>query len=114
MDDLNTPEAFAAMHAAAATLNKSTDAAEIDGARAELLGGGELLGLLASDPDIWFQQDVNAEGLSAEEIETQIAARAAAKATKDYQLADSIRAALEAEGVALEDGAAGTTWRRGS
>lgn len=114
MDDLNTPEAFAVMHAAAATLNKSTDAAEIDRARAELLGGGQLLGLLASDPDMWFQQHVNDEGLSAEEIEAQIAARAAAKANKDYQLADSIRAALEAEGVVLEDGAAGTTWRRGS
>ena len=114
MDDLNTPEAFAAMHAAAATLNKSTDAAEIDRARAELLGGGELLGFLASDPDIWFQQDLNAEGLFVEEIEAQIAARAAAKANKDYQLADAIRAALEADGVLLEDGAAGTTWRRGS
>ena len=114
MDDLNTPEAFAVMHAAAATLNKSTDAAEIARARAELLGGGELLGLLASDPDMWFQQGVSAEGLSAEEIEAQIAARAAAKADKDYQLADSIRAALEADGVVLEDGAAGTTWRRGS
>lgn len=114
MDDLNTPEAFAVMHAAAATLNKSTDAAEIECARAELLGGGQLLGLLASDPDMWFQQDVNAEGLSAEEIEAQIAARAAAKANKDYQLADSIRAALDVEGVVLEDGAAGTTWRRGS
>ena len=114
MDDLNTPEAFAVMHAAAATLNKSTDAAEIECARAELLGGGQLLGLLASDPDMWFQQDVNAEGLSAEAIEAQIAARAAAKANKDYQLADSIRAALDVEGVVLEDGAAGTTWRRGS
>ncbi len=114
MDDLNTPEAFAAMHAAAATLNKSTDAAEIDRARAELLGGGELLGFLASDPDIWFQQDLNTEGLFVEEIEAQIAARAAAKANKDYQLADAIRAALEADGVLLEDGAAGTTWRRGS
>ncbi|MBM27077.1 MAG: cysteine--tRNA ligase [Halieaceae bacterium] len=114
MDDLNTPEAFAAMHTAAATLNKSTDAAEIDRARGELLGGGQLLGLLASDPDMWFQQGVSAEGLSAGEIEAQIAARAAAKADKDYQLADSIRAALEADGVVLEDGAAGTTWRRGS
>ena len=114
IDDLNTPEAFAVMHGAAATLNKSTDAAEIDRARGELLGGGQLLGLLYSDPDMWFQQDVSAEGLSAEEIEAQIAARAAAKADKDYQLADSIRAALEADGVVLEDGAAGTTWRRGS
>ena len=114
MDDLNTPEALAVMHAAAATLNKSTDAAEIDRARAELLGGGQLLGLLSSDPDVWFQQGVKSEGLSAEQIETQIAARAAAKASKDYRLADSIRATLEAEGVALEDGPAGTTWRRGS
>ena len=114
MDDLNTPEAFAVMHAAAATLNKSADDAEIERARAELLTGGELLGLLNSNPDEWFQQDVKSEGLFADQIEVQIEARAAAKASKDYQLADDIRAALEAEGVMLEDGPDGTTWRRGA
>ncbi len=114
MDDLNTPEAFAVMHAAAATLNKSTDDAEIERARAELLTGGELLGLLNSNPDEWFQQDVKSEGLFADQIEVRIEARAAAKASKDYQLADDIRAALEAEGVMLEDGPDGTTWRRGT
>jgi cysteinyl-tRNA synthetase len=45
-------------------------------------------------------------------IEQRIAARAAAKKAKNFAEADRIRAELSAEGIVLEDGAAGTTWRR--
>ncbi|MEK9535513.1 MAG: DALR domain-containing protein, partial [Halieaceae bacterium] len=113
LDDLNTPEAFAVMHAAAATLNKSADPHQVEQAKSELLAGGHLLGLLSSEPDAWFQQGLGTESLAAEAIEARIEARATAKANKDYQRADDIRASLEAEGVVLEDGPDGTTWRRG-
>ena len=114
LDDLNTPEAFAVMHAAAATLNKATDPQEIQRARSELVSGGYLLGLLSFEPNAWFQQSLGAETLTPEAIEARIEARVMAKANKDYQLADDIRASLEAEGVVLEDGPDGTTWRRGA
>ena len=78
-----------------------------------MLAGGHLLGLLSSEPDEWFQQGPGTESLAAEAIEARIEARATAKANKDYQRADDIRASLEAEGVVLEDGPDGTTWRRG-
>ncbi len=112
LDDLNTPEAFAHLHAAASTLNKSSDAAEMALAKAELQLGASLLGLLENDPENWFQGDGAHSGLGAGEIETLIAQRIQAKQDKDYARADQIRNELEAQGVLLEDSPEGTTWRR--
>ena len=41
-----------------------------------------------------------------------IAARIAARRAKDFAEADRIRDALKDDGIELEDGAGGTTWRR--
>lgn len=114
LDDLNTPEAFAHLHAVASKLNKSSDAAEMARAKAELQLGASLLGLLESDPDNWFQGDGVHSGLSAEDIETLITQRIQAKQDKDYARADQIRNELEAQGILLEDSPEGTTWRRGA
>ena len=45
-------------------------------------------------------------------IARQIEARTAAKARRDYLEADRIRQDLLQQGVVLEDGPGGTTWRR--
>ena len=45
------------------------------------------------------------------EILARIEARRAARAAKQYAEADRIRKELEASGVLLEDGKAGTTWK---
>ena len=43
-------------------------------------------------------------------IQAQIAARAAAKAAKNFAEADRIRNDLLAQGIVLKDSASGTTW----
>ena len=46
------------------------------------------------------------------EVETLIAKRSEAKKARDFAAADAVRAALKERGIILEDGPAGTSWRR--
>ena len=56
-------------------------------------------------------ESVPAGRLPKDEILGQIEARRAARASKNYAEADRIRKELDAAGVLLEDGKAGTTWK---
>jgi cysteinyl-tRNA synthetase len=107
-DDLNTPEALAALFQLAGEANKAEKPAEQAKLKAALLKGGALLGLLQQDPDAWFRGD-EAE---AARIDGLVAARVAARQTKNWAEADRLRAALAAEGVEVLDGPQGSTWRR--
>jgi len=109
-DDLNTPLALAALHEDLAALNKAqsrTDKSRLKGA---LLDSGKLLGILQQSPESWLKGAGGDSG--AAEIEAQIAARNAARKARDFAEADRIRNALALKGILLEDGPAGTTWRR--
>ena len=111
-DDLNTPKALAEFFALAKSLNKMTDDDERQKTAAVMYAAGDLMGLLQSDPEEWFAGDVDGE-LSADDIETLIEKRNAARAAKDFAAADGVRDELAAAGIQIEDGAGGTTWRRG-
>ena len=92
-DDLNTPLALSRL-------------AALDDP-ASLKASAQLLGLLMVSQDEWFR----GEG-DASDIEARIEARAEAKKQRDFATADRIRDELKADGILLEDGPQGTTWRR--
>ena len=104
-DDLNTPQALAELAVLADAARQSGSTA----AKAGLLGGAALLGLLQQDPQAWFRRGGDTH-VDAAQVEALLEARRAARAAKDFARADAIRAELTAMGVLIEDGAQGTRW----
>lgn len=102
-EDFGTPEAVAVLFDLASEVNRS-QSAETSGLLKALAG---CLGLLQVLPQAFLQTGA---GLDEAAIAQRIAQRAAAKAAKDFALADNIRKELLAQGIVLKDSAAGTTW----
>ncbi len=109
-EDFATPEAVSVLFDLAGELNRSKDSS-----LARLLKGlGSILGILNKDPTEFLQSDTGSleNGLTPEEIQQQIDARAMAKKNKDFALADKIRADLTSQGIVLKDSVQGTHWER--
>lgn len=119
-DDFNTPEAIAALFGLATEVNRLVAAGEGEQARAlaqTLRGLAYSLGLLARSASVAKRAGGQGQtgvsgGLDESQIEALIAERIQAKKSKDFVRADGIRAELLAQGIVLEDGPAGTSWRR--
>ena len=104
-EDFGTPEAVAVLFELASEVNRSQS-----GALSGLLRSlGGLLGLLQQAPRAFLQ---GGQADAALDIDALIAARAAAKAAKNFAEADRIRHDLLAQGIVLKDSPTGTTWER--
>lgn len=107
-NDLNTPQALAAMHAIAGDIHRSGDPESAEALRRQLLAGGWLLGILGTPANAWFQE---AADVDADWVEAKIEERADARGRRDFASADAIRDELAANGIELEDTASGTRWK---
>jgi cysteinyl-tRNA synthetase len=110
-DDLNTPAALAAL-------------AGLEDDRAGLLGALAFLGFQRFGPGIALSERDGFTGTMAgpplarrddgdsADIDALVAARTAARKARNWAESDRIRDLLAAQGVLLEDGPQGTSWRR--
>jgi len=109
-DDLNAPEAMAALFEFIRAANKELDAG--GGELAALRRAREVFALVDGVLDI-VPERVEADAELAAWVEAQLVARTAARARRDFGAADAIRAALDEKGIVIEDSAAGTKWKKG-
>ncbi|MDG2474397.1 MAG: cysteine--tRNA ligase [Paracoccaceae bacterium] len=98
-DDLNTPKAFAELHALAAAENFS-----------DLLASAQFLGLLEQDFHDVEHKKRRLDEIDRHKIEAIINKRSAAKKTKDFTKADLIRKKMEAVGILINDQSDKTQW----
>lgn len=128
-NDFSTPEALAVLFEVAHEVNRHRkgDMGLAEKYAGELKYLGNLLGLLKRAPDDFLQGTIipapataSASAIdptvtieiSVEQVEKLIEQRNAARSAKDWNESDRIRDELLDNGVLLEDGPNGTTWRR--
>lgn len=114
-DDFNTPGALSVMFEVVKELNLAVkqgadSALEL---AATLRAMADVLGILQSDPEAYFKAGGEATGgLSDADIDALIARRWQARQDKNWAESDRIRDQLAEQGIVLDDGREGTTWRR--
>jgi cysteinyl-tRNA synthetase len=105
-DDFNTPVALAVLFQLSREVNKNSTPVLI--ATLKYLAG--ILGFLQENPSEFLQSGFASDDKAV--IEQFIAERLQARSDKNWARADQIRAELLQQGIELEDGEKGTTWRR--
>ena len=126
-NDLNTPDAVTHLRYSVDNIYRainliSENSGDVKKAKIELtenkntlLYEAGLLGLLQQTSEFWFKwrPEGNVDnGLDDASIDGLISERAKARAAKNFPRSDEIRDQLATEGIVLEDGTDGTSWRR--
>ena len=107
-DDLNTPQAVAALFDLARDINRARNAGKSVAAGQDTLRElGGILGLTFAEPSAG-----DAELAAAPFIDLLVSVRSGLRSDRQFAQADRIRDELAALGVTLEDGPQGTTWQR--
>ena len=107
-DDLNTPQAVAALFDLARDINRGRDAGQnIDSGQDALRELGGVLGLTFEDRP-WSEDSLAA----APFIDLLVSIRTELRTARQFALADQIRDGLAQQGVTLEDGPQGTQWQQ--
>ena len=109
-DDFNTALAIAALFELAKDINIYLKKDQFD--RESLAQAREVLGELADVLGITLTAEAANDDLADKLMDLIIAIRKDAREGKDFATADRIRDGLAEIGVILEDGKAGTTWKR--
>jgi cysteinyl-tRNA synthetase len=108
-DDLNAPGALGALGVFITRGNGELDKGGRD--VAALKRAQEAFAMIDGVLDVVPPLDIDDMQLK-EWVEERLAARAAARARRDFVAADEIRREIDTRGIAIEDGPGGTRWRR--
>jgi len=127
LDDLNTPAALSELSSPLKAINDllTTKAGRKQPDRLEVLatqhqGVASVLGLLGMFPEVTELPVLLTEmrrlalvrlGMTEEEVQAALEARAQARASKDFAASDTIRQSLALKGIAILDTPTGSTWR---
>jgi cysteinyl-tRNA synthetase len=108
-DDLNAPEAMAALFEFIRMVNAEldaggTDAAGLDDARKAFALVNGVLDVVPGEPEM--------DDAFSKWVEDRLTARREARARRDFAAADAIRGELDGKGIAIEDTPQGTRWKK--
>lgn len=107
-DDLNTPQAITEI------IKISREEEDPAMLKSQLLGIGNLLGILQQDPAVWLGYGQAQDGVDGAKIEQLLQERQDARKSKNFARADEIRKELTGMGIEIEDTPEGTKWRKAS
>jgi len=117
-DDLGVPQALAVVHDTVRAGNAALDAGDVPGVRSAAEAVVAMLDVLGVNPYAapWAGAGGDDERLHAAVdvlVQGLLAARAEARAAKDWASADSIRDQLKTAGIVVDDTAGGSRWSLG-
>lgn len=109
-DDLNVPQALAVLHDTVRAGNSALVTGDLTVAKESLASVTNMLQVLGINDAAQPAVDDQATTALGVLVEAQLAARAQARASKDWAASDAIRDTLAAAGILVEDTADGASW----